>query len=254
MINGHGPYAFVVDTGANRSVVSAELAAQLGLSMGPDQAVNGAAGVSDAPTAVVNMAVAHGQRVQTVLSVLPAEAIGGLGMLSLDRLDGQKLTLDFHGRQLRIEGSLAGLGRGDDIVVSARRRAGQLTLIDVELGGVPITAFLDSGAQVTIGNPKLHDLVRARAPKSARNDATILSATGQSLPAEVAEIADLRIGGLRIQHLSVAFTDLHIFRLWDLADRPAILLGVDVLSRFASVALDFAHHEVRFRLPASARG
>jgi hypothetical protein len=40
--------------------------------------------------------------------------------------------------------------------------------------------------------------------------------------------------------------------LWKLIDRPAILLGVDILSRFEYVCLDFARGEVRFRLPSSA--
>ena len=31
--------------------------------------------------------------------------------------------------------------------------------------------------------------------------------------------------------------------------RPAILIGVDILSRFEKVTLDFAHNEVNFRLP-----
>jgi hypothetical protein len=37
--------------------------------------------------------------------------------------------------------------------------------------------------------------------------------------------------------------------LWDLVDRPAILIGVDVLSRFEAVSLDFARDEVRFQVP-----
>ena len=48
-INGQGPFPFVVDTGANRTVISAELAARLGLSKGPDQAVNDAAGWRSRP-------------------------------------------------------------------------------------------------------------------------------------------------------------------------------------------------------------
>ena len=100
--------------------------------------------------------------------------------------------------------------------------------------------------------PALRALVRARDPKGVWTSATILSAGGQSIPAEVADLPRLRVGGLLLQHLSVAFADLHTFHMWNLADRPAILLGVDVLSQFDSVALDFARGEVRFRLPANA--
>jgi len=37
--------------------------------------------------------------------------------------------------------------------------------------------------------------------------------------------------------------------MWNLTDKPAILIGVDLLSRFESVCLDFARNEVRFRPP-----
>jgi hypothetical protein len=36
--------------------------------------------------------------------------------------------------------------------------------------------------------------------------------------------------------------------MWNMIDKPAILLGVDILSRFQYVCLDFARDEVRFRL------
>src|SRR5579863_8786822 len=44
-VNGQGPYPFVVDTGANQSVISDSLAAQLALPTGPLEPLNGVAGV-----------------------------------------------------------------------------------------------------------------------------------------------------------------------------------------------------------------
>ena len=44
-INGAGPFPFVADTGANQSVISAELAATLALPAGDSQELNGVAGV-----------------------------------------------------------------------------------------------------------------------------------------------------------------------------------------------------------------
>lgn len=248
-VNGQGPFDFVVDTGANRSVISAELATKLGLALGPDQPVNDAAGVASAPTTNARLAVGKRPEADLILSVLPASAIGGLGMLGLDRLADQRLTLDFKGRRLWIEGG-RGMGDASAIVVRARRRFGQLTVVDADLDGAAITAFLDSGSQSTIGNPALQTLAHAREAKGVWTSATIESATGQLVPAEVASLPNLRVGGLRMSNLPVAFADLHIFRLWGLEHQPAVLLGVDVLSRFDSVELDFARGEVRFRLPA----
>ncbi|HUO12509.1 MAG TPA: aspartyl protease family protein, partial [Caulobacteraceae bacterium] len=49
-LNGAGPFAFVVDTGANQSVISAELAAQLALPPGHAEELHGVAGVQTTQT------------------------------------------------------------------------------------------------------------------------------------------------------------------------------------------------------------
>jgi hypothetical protein len=46
----------------------------------------------------------------------------------------------------------------------------------------------------------------------------------------------------------VVFADLHTFRIWNLIDRPAILIGIDILSQFQTVALDFPRSEVRLQM------
>ena len=137
-------------------------------------------------------------------------------------------------------------------IVAAHRRDGQLTLVDADLAGIHITAFLDSGAQDTIGNMALRDLAVTRYPKTIWSQAPILSVTGQTMNAEMADLPSLRIGTLHLPNWPMAFADLHTFRMWNLIDRPAILIGVDILSRFETVCLDFVHDEVRLRLPVRA--
>ena len=251
LVDGRGPYAFVVDTGANRSVISSELASRLGLPRGPSEPVNGAAGVQIAPTVEANLIVG-GRSAGTTLSVLPADAIGGLGMLGVDRLGGQRLTLDFQDQELRIEGSRRPVHSPGDVVVPAHRRDGQLTLIDAELAGMMLTAFIDSGAQTSIGNPALLAMARNRYPGAEWTRASIISATGQVMAADVAELPALRLGGLQFKSLPVAFADLHTFHMWPIGERPALLLGMDVLRLFDYVSLDFGRNEVRFKLRQSA--
>jgi hypothetical protein len=56
------------------------------------------------------------------------------------------------------------------------------------------------------------------------------------------------VGNLKVPVWPVAFADLHTFEMWGMIKDPAILIGVDLLSRFDSVCLDFARDEVRFRM------
>jgi hypothetical protein len=62
----------------------------------------------------------------------------------------------------------------------------------------------------------------------------------------------MRLGGLTIERMSAVFSDLHTFAIWGLRDRPALLIGMDVLRCFNAVELDFGHQLVRFHLPAKA--
>jgi predicted aspartyl protease len=251
-VNGAGPFAFVVDTGANQSVISQELADRLALPAGPTAAINGVAGVQSAPTTSAILSLGGRTRQRATLSVLPSADIGGDGFLGLDRLEGQAVTLDFKGQALRIEGGRRIAADPNAVVLAGRRRDGQLTLVDADLAGVRVVAFLDSGAQNTIGNLALRALAVSRNPESVFTPTPILSATGQTIEADMAALPRLRIGGLRLPYWPVAFADLHTFRLWNLVERPAILLGVDILSRFSSVCLNFARDEVSFRLPTQA--
>ena len=247
-----GPFAFIVDTGANQSVISIELATRLGLGIGPVESLNGVAGVQMAPTTVADLHISGRTEKGVVMSVLPAKDIGGDGMLGLDRLEGRELTLDFRGRALRIAVSQPLKHDSMIVAVKARRRDGQLTLVDANLAGIPLVAFLDSGAQNTIGNKALRAMAYARSPTSRWFETPIISVTGQTILAEMADLPYLRIGGLSLPNWPVAFADLHTFHMWNMIDKPAILIGVDILSRFQTVCLDFARDEVRFRPPEQA--
>ena len=248
-VAGAGPFQFVADTGANQSVISTEVATKLGLLMGPAVPLNGVAGVQLTPTTEASVEIGPRPKRQATLSVLPQAAIGGLGMLGLDLLDGAQLTLDFSRETLTIDNDAGRSGMADEIHLKAHRRDGQLTLVDADLAGIKVTAFLDSGAQDTIGNMALRQLAVMRYPLTPWRPIPIVSVTGQTIDAEFADLPGLRIGGLSVPNWPVAFADLHTFKLWNLVDRPAILIGVDILSRFETVCLDFRRDEVRLRLP-----
>jgi gag-polyprotein putative aspartyl protease/Aspartyl protease len=248
-VDGQGPFPFVVDTGANQSVISTELAARLSLPQGAPSPLNGVAGVEMAPTTAAALGLGRRTRRAATLFVLPQAAIGGQGMLGLDGLDGQTLVLDFKRRALEIQASSPRGLESRTVVLRARRRDGQLTLVDAELAGIPVTAFIDSGAQNTIGNRALQRLAALRQPTGLWTVAPIISVTGQTIDGDLADLPHLRIGGLTLPRWRVAFADLHTFHLWDLTQRPAILIGVDILSRFEKVTLDFARSEMSFRLP-----
>jgi len=274
-INGEGPFAFVMDTGANRTVLSQELAARLGLPpMGPAP-VHGIAGVEPAQTVLVEtltVGVVTSKRLRA--PVLPRARLGVDGLLGVDVLRDRRVRLDFLKGELRIEASEgrrmldvnpldmrrnAGVAAAQvtarDVVVPAKFRFGQLIIVAADVAGRPVTAFLDSGSQSTVANLALRRLVLGTEtdPKARRYVTPLYSATGQTAQGEVAELPPLRIGGLTLRKVLAAFADLHVFDLWRLQDRPTILIGVDVMKSFEAVTLDFGRREVIFTLPAARR-
>ena len=51
-----------------------------------------------------------------------------------------------------------------------------------------------------------------------------------------------------LRNVPIAFADVPPFKLFGLADEPALLLGTDILENFRRVSLDFRARKVRFQL------
>ena len=252
MINGHGPYPFVVDTGANRSVISRELAITLKLPPGPQVALDDALARERVDTVLIDRLDVGRRQIRGVdAPVLPARDLGADGMLGIDSLRGQHVVLDFKGKRLLVAPS----GTANDdftanaTIVQGRRRFGQLVLVDAESQTRPVFVILDSGAQNTIGNDALRRLMRFGAGRGARLPVDrLISVTGRQTPAEIDEMPEIRLGEVTIEHAPVAYASLHTFTQFGLDDRPALLLGMDVLRVFRSVSIDFRRREVLFVL------
>ena len=60
----------------------------------------------------------------------------------------------------------------------------------------------------------------------------------------------IRLGGLRFTDIPVLVSDLDLFEQWGMADRPTILLGVNVLRLFSRVEMDYGRKRVMFRVGA----
>lgn len=255
-----GPFAFVIDTGANRTVISSETSDRCGLGSDGSAPVHGIAGSQPAPLVKVpKLRVGQVQSHNLSLPVLPRASLGADGLLGIDVLKGRRMRLDFRGNTFEIGPSTVGasVGRGSDtripdkrlgVIVPAQYRSGQLVIFDADVAGVPVRAFLNSGSQVTCGNPVLRQLLIQQRPELAERftPTQLISATGQTASAELAALPRLRLGGMALFNVRAAFAPLHIFSLWGLDDRPAILVGIDVLRNFDDVTLDFGRREVVF--------
>lgn len=256
-INGRGPFQFVVDSGANRSAISRELARALGLPSAGQAPLHSVAGVETVDTVAVEHLTVSGLEVPGAqIPVLPGNRLGADGLLGVDGLAGRRLIMNFKTRSLTITAGEPKPRREALFVeIPAHRRFGQLMIIDAAIEQTPIVAFLDSGAQSTVGNLALYNRVRNSAEVLApRQETLILSATDQTAVGLIGTIPALRLGRLIVQTTRGAFADLHAFEIWDLIKKPAILLGMDVLRHFEWVEMDYARSVVGFRLDRANMG
>jgi predicted aspartyl protease len=245
-INGQGPFAFVVDTGADRTVISRELAARLHLPPGDPVRLHHTAGVETVDTVELGDLSFGDQVVHGVEAPALAQAdLGALGMLGIDSLRDQQIVLDFSDSTFTAHPSAANEpDPAGTIVVLGKRRFGQLVLVDARADGVPILVILDTGAQNTLGNPALQTLMAG--VQQAKPDSDIISVAGGHSPARLKSIDDVTLNDLRLENVPIAYADLEIFHHFGLQNRPAMLLGMDILRLFRSVSVDFPRHQAGF--------
>lgn len=251
IVDGKGPYNFVVDTGADRTVVSRELADDLKLAASGTATMHAMAGVS--PVGMVHVpALEVGGRRSDAFNApaLLRQHIGANGLVGVDSLKGRRVVMDFKKGTLSITGSRTHEPVDPDtIVVTAQSRYGQLILVDSDIGGVPITVIIDSGAQSSVGNLALRRMLEKRKKVRDFLPTVMTDVTGTSMAAEVARVQSIRLGGFTLTGVGVVFADAHPFKRFGLLNRPAMLLGMDTLRAFRRVSVDFAQKKVRFLLP-----
>jgi predicted aspartyl protease len=250
MINGQGPFQFLVDTGANTSCVSKTLAERLGLPTTEPARVHTIVGVRERPGVLIDrLEVGERKRKSVRVAVLPlTDALDGV--LGIDWLSGQRLELGFKAKSLTITRSRDEISKEHSAVVPARRRLGQLTIVDADLSGKRINAMIDSGSQMSMCNAPLREIVVAADQRRGHVDPyqrlRMETLVGEQFYGEMLFLPFIRLGGLHLGNVPVIYADTHVFDIWDLKDKPSVVLGMDLLAQFDTVAMDFGRSRVRF--------
>ena len=248
-VNGSGPYRFLVDSGADTSVVGLRIARDLQLPLGTPVVLNGmtARNIVDR-VEVAELALGPTTVRNLQLPALNEGHLGGDGIVGIDALVEQRLLMDFEDRTIKVEDARVPFkSYPGDIVVTARRQRGQLILTAVSAAGLPLDAVIDTGTEVTIGNLALRDKIIRKNRKRVMTVATT-GVTGVTKNLQMAVIPELKLGSVTLRNVPIAFADLPPFAVFGLSKEPALLLGTDLLDTFRRVSLDFRARKVRFQL------
>ncbi|MBS0364260.1 MAG: aspartyl protease family protein [Proteobacteria bacterium] len=250
LIGGKGPYRLVLDTGANRSAITASTAQALGTAASPDSdvRVTGFTGTAIVPIVRVSSMevgdVAMGPRELPVL----ADVFGGAqGVLGIDGLAGKRIYADFTRDYLEIARSRSERAPRGFGTVPLHLTRGGLLVADVRVGHVDARAIIDTGAQGTIGNLALREALMRHPPRDAVQS-EVIGVTLDVQKGDIMPSPDITMGGLTISGIRVTFGDMYLFQRWHMTDTPTLTLGMDLLGSFDVLVIDYGRRELQIRL------
>jgi predicted aspartyl protease len=255
-LSGSGPFQFLVDTGADRTAISRDLAARLGLTKGENAAIHTITGVSTVSTATIpDLELTKKPVTVRDAPLLDSGNMGADGIIGVDSLRSQRVLFDFGTKTLSIVPSAVPDFREEPgtIVVQAERKNGRLVVTDASANGRDLTVVIDTGAQLSIGNEELRKQLVGSNLVDPYQQVQLQSVTGAIISGDYMFVRELQIGGLTLKNLAIVFAESHAFKELKLDRRPALLLGMNAIRAFKKVSIDFASRKFRVVLPESSQ-
>jgi len=249
MVDGQGPFRFIVDTGASRSTISPQLAHLLGLdpSASLPLQVHGITGTEEVPSVPIRRLQAGDLVIEdTRLPVIWAPLMAGAdGILGVAGLKGRRILVDFQHNRVMISRSHGAPTTPGFDRVPVRILESGLLVIAARVGGVRVDAIIDTGSERTIANNALRD---ALAWRRGRNDVAkvtqVYGATTDVESGQVEMAPMIDFGPIKISDVTLVYGDFHIFQVWGMESHPAIIIGMDILGTVNALAIDYQRSEL----------
>ena len=246
MVEGTGPFAFMIDTGSQATAVTHAIRTLANLPPAGTATLVGMASRREVEMVDVGR-IEFGANSYTNFAapVLTREHVGADGIIGLDALQDFRVLIDFRKETIAVEDATTNGSRGYEIVVRARQKLGQLLITDALVEGVRATVIIDTGAQASLGNLALRDRIRAKREK----DVVTTDINGVDIVGELAFVRSLTIGGLSLTDVPLTFADTPAFASLGLERQPVLSIGMQHLGLFDRVAIDFSRQRVLFDVP-----
>lgn len=248
-IEGKGEFQFVLDTGAEGSALYSPFEQQHDIPLRAEttqlQGQTGAAAVrlADLPPLLLD-----GVKVEKVVAVVldpRADGIPLAGIVGLDVFGGSLLDFDLaRGRAHLLPSGAAIEGFRAGMAIAAGSTTGGLLTFPVRIGNAQAIAVLDTGARKTRINWRLGRILGLDRIGLGKGE-VIQGATNMPVETSVATVKNARFGGVKLETAPVLVADLPVFELFGVADRPAIIFGMDWLSN-VRMAVDFPLKRIWF--------
>jgi predicted aspartyl protease len=257
MINGHGPFRLVLDTGASHSAVTSLVALALGIptDQSPPVILHGVTGFASVPTIRVDTLTVGDLSVDFPTLPIVPDALGGAqGVLGGEGLAGKRVFIDFRHDKIVITFSRNERSTRDFVDVPFHSVRQTLVVVSAVIGDVHVKAIIDTGGQTTIANLALRDALSRRSARHRGKPDQIIGATKDIQDGEIMPMPAIEFGSVKILDAGVTFADIYIFKQWKLLNEPAILIGMDALGLLDTLVIDYRRHELQMRMPRGGAG
>ena len=250
-INGRGPFRLIVDTGASYSTVSPQLAQTLGLEPSDEFPfiVNGITGSERAPSIPIEKLEAGDLQLLSLrLPVIQATILAGAdGILGAAGLKDERIMVEFARNRVTISRSRLGVAPRGFQRIHANLLPNGLMTVPVSVGGVRAIAIIDTGAERSLGNQALREALRHWQNNRKEPLFTdVFGTTSEVARGEHGLAPIILFGPLKLLDVDLIYGDFKIFDIWNLRERPAMILGMDVLGTVRSLGIDFRNRELYF--------
>jgi hypothetical protein len=192
MVNGKGPFRFVIDTGASRSTLAPHLAKSLGLTQaGRNVMLNGVTGAAEVPTVVVDKLEIGALRFENQhLPVIFTSIMGNAdGILGVAGFADQRIDVDFKKDRVSVVESNGRRPHYSLVTTRVDRNVNGLMIFDMRIGRrIKVKAVLDTGAERTLGNLALQYALNKGKKNHEPVSAVVHGATPDIADGEVQEI------------------------------------------------------------------
>ena len=252
-IDGQGPYRLVLDTGASHSALTARVVEELKIPVEPATVLlRGTTGSMVADRVRAATLEVGELLVEDVSMPVVADAFGGAdGVLGAQGLRDKRIVIEFLRDRISIARSRRQLPPAGFERLPFRFHPARGMRVDLRVGSVRTIGVIDTGAQRTVGNLALRNaLLRGRERREVEE--SIIGITQDVQQGTLLRVPPIAAGKLTIRSVGMTFTDLHIFELWELTERPAVLIGMDVLGVLDTLIIDYRRSELHLRTRGGA--
>lgn len=244
-VNGRGPFAFVIDSGAETTALYARfVAAQTLAAAASGATLVGQTGTTSVPLVPLREVVVDGHVARGIEAVQLDDRKDGVpldGILGLDVLGDRTVDFDFRGKRVTITPGRRGAAPKG--AITATRVTGGLLAIPVEVNGARGLAVVDTGARETRVNGRFARAAGLRGGTGPKT--TVYGATNNAIELVAAQARTVSFGGVALRDTPIRIADLPVFAQFGIADRPAMLLGADYLADQRMI-VDFVTGTIRF--------